>query len=166
MCVCVWWSQKDYDAAVGDITITANRSSYVDFALPFAEGGVSMIVPIKYKDTDSIWTFLKPMNMKLWLTSIAFFILTGYAVWVLEHRIDSAFSGRLSHHVGLILWFPLSGIFRKHKTGFNCCHIPVYKLWEMMLQRPHLVSHFNTLIFHHNKQSSTATSSCGPMYIL
>ncbi|KAH7866030.1 hypothetical protein Vadar_014471 [Vaccinium darrowii] len=71
-------------------------------------GGVSMIVPIKYKDTDSIWTFLKPMNMKLWLTSIAFFILTGFAVWVLEHRIDSAFSGQLSHHVGLILWFPLS----------------------------------------------------------
>ncbi|KAH7865219.1 hypothetical protein Vadar_003802 [Vaccinium darrowii] len=102
--------QRDYDAAVGDITITANRSSYVDFTLPFAEGGVSMIVPIKYEDTDSIWTFLKPLNMKLWLASIAFFILTGFAVWVLEHRIDPAFRGPPSHHVGLILWFPLSGM--------------------------------------------------------
>ncbi|KAH7866518.1 hypothetical protein Vadar_021355 [Vaccinium darrowii] len=102
--------QRDYDAAVGDFAITANRSSYVDFTLPFAEGGVSMIVPIKYEDTNSIWTFLKPLNMKLWLTSIAFFIFTGFAVWVLEHRTDPAFRGPPSHHVGLILWLPLSGM--------------------------------------------------------
>ncbi|RVW84194.1 Glutamate receptor 2.2 [Vitis vinifera] len=34
------------DALVGDITILASRSLYVDFTLPYTESGVSMIVPI------------------------------------------------------------------------------------------------------------------------
>ncbi|KAK3184671.1 hypothetical protein Dsin_031957 [Dipteronia sinensis] len=36
---------KKLDAAVGDITITANRSLYVDFTLPFSDMGVGMIMP-------------------------------------------------------------------------------------------------------------------------
>ncbi|CAL5430380.1 unnamed protein product [Camellia sinensis] len=62
-------------------------------------GGVFMIVPITYEDNNSKWIFLKPFNMDLWLTSIAFFIFTGFAVWVLEHRINIAFRGPPSQHV-------------------------------------------------------------------
>ena len=36
-----------YDAVVGDITIVANRSLYVDFTLPYTESGVSMVVLVK-----------------------------------------------------------------------------------------------------------------------
>ncbi|KAK3035565.1 hypothetical protein RJ639_034770 [Escallonia herrerae] len=96
------------DAAVGDITITANRSLYVDFTLPYAEGGVSLVVPVSYEDVNNKWTFLKPLRMDLWVTSIGFFILTGFGVWVLEHRINVAFRGPPSHHVGMMLWFPFS----------------------------------------------------------
>ncbi|KAL3498141.1 hypothetical protein ACH5RR_040873 [Cinchona calisaya] len=32
-----------FDAVVGDVTIIANRSKYVDFSLPFTESGVSMV---------------------------------------------------------------------------------------------------------------------------
>ncbi|URE08206.1 hypothetical protein MUK42_04415 [Musa troglodytarum] len=35
---------QKYDAVVGDVTIRANRSLYVDFTLPFTESGVSMVV--------------------------------------------------------------------------------------------------------------------------
>ncbi|KAJ6373284.1 hypothetical protein OIU76_027591 [Salix suchowensis] len=38
---------RKYDAVVGDTTIVFNRSSYVDFTLPYMESGVSMIVPSK-----------------------------------------------------------------------------------------------------------------------
>ncbi|CAL5361046.1 unnamed protein product [Camellia sinensis] len=107
--------QQNYDAAVGDITITTNRSFYVDFTLPFADGGVSMIVPITYEDNNSKWIFLKPFNMDLWLTSIAFFIFTGFTVWVLEHRINIAFRGPPSQHVGMILWFPFSSLVNAHR---------------------------------------------------
>ncbi|KAK3018304.1 hypothetical protein RJ639_002922, partial [Escallonia herrerae] len=106
--------QGKLDAAVGDITITANRSLYVDFTLPYAEGGVSMVVPVSYEDFNNKWTFLKPLRSDLWLTSIGFFILTGFAVWVLEHRINVAFRGPPSQHVGMMLWFPFSTLVFAH----------------------------------------------------
>lgn len=106
---------QKFDAAVGDITITTNRSQYVDFTMPISEGGVSMIGPITYEDSNNKWTFLKPLKKDLWLTTIAFFIFTGFAVWVLEHRINTAFRGPPSQHVGMICWFPLSTIVFAHR---------------------------------------------------
>ncbi|CAN4089250.1 unnamed protein product [Withania somnifera] len=106
---------QKYDAAIGDITITANRSKYVDFTLPFAEGGVLTIVPITYEDVNDIWAFLKPLKKELWLTSIAFFFLTGLTVWILEHRVSSAFRGPPSQHVGMIFYFPFSTLVFAHR---------------------------------------------------
>ncbi|KAJ8535767.1 hypothetical protein K7X08_034168 [Anisodus acutangulus] len=106
---------QNYDAAIGDITITGNRSNYVDFTLPFAEGGVVRIVPITYEDDNGMWTFLKPMKKDLWLTSIAFFFVTGLAVWILEHRTSSAFRGPPSHHLGMIFYFPFSTLVFAHR---------------------------------------------------
>ncbi|MCD7472841.1 Glutamate receptor ionotropic, delta-2 [Datura stramonium] len=106
---------QNYDAAIGDITITGNRSNYVDFTLPFAEGGVVRIVPITYEDDNDMWTFLKPMKKELWLTSIAFFFVTGLAVWILEHRISSSFRGPPSHHLGMIFYFPFSTFVFAHR---------------------------------------------------
>ncbi|XP_060206071.1 glutamate receptor 2.8-like isoform X1 [Lycium barbarum] len=106
---------RNYDAAIGDITITANRSKYVDFTLPFAEGGVLSIVPIMYEDVNDIWAFLRPLKKELWLTSIAFFFLTGLTVWILEHRVSSAFRGPPSQHVGMICYFPFSTLVFAHR---------------------------------------------------
>ncbi|XP_060206070.1 glutamate receptor 2.8-like [Lycium barbarum] len=106
---------QNYDAAIGDITITGNRSNYVDFTLPFAEGGVVRIVPITYEDDNDMWMFLKPMKKELWFTSIAFFFVTGLAVWILEHRISSAFRGPPSHHLGMIFYFPFSTLVFAHR---------------------------------------------------
>ncbi|KAK6128146.1 hypothetical protein DH2020_038115 [Rehmannia glutinosa] len=53
---------QNYDAAVGDITITYKRLKYVDFALPFTGGGVSMVVPITNDHPDNKWIFLKPLK--------------------------------------------------------------------------------------------------------
>lgn len=78
---------------------------YVDFTLPFAEGGIVGIVPISYEDTGGKWAFVKPLEKNLWLTSILFFIFTGMAVWILEHRVNPAFRGPPSEHVGKIFYF-------------------------------------------------------------
>ncbi|KAK1383107.1 hypothetical protein POM88_020842 [Heracleum sosnowskyi] len=40
-------ADKTVDAVIGDVTILANRSKYVDFTQPFAESGLTMIVPVK-----------------------------------------------------------------------------------------------------------------------
>ncbi|KAK6237095.1 hypothetical protein SCA6_012432 [Theobroma cacao] len=44
-----------YDAVVGDTTIVANRSQYVDFTLPYTESGVSMFVPIRDNRRKNAW---------------------------------------------------------------------------------------------------------------
>ncbi|KAF5208221.1 Glutamate receptor [Thalictrum thalictroides] len=103
-----------YDGVVGDVTIVANRSQHVDFTLPFTESGVSMVVPIKGDDRNA-WIFLKPLTMDLWLTTGIFFIITGFVVWVLEHRINEDFRGRPTQQIGMIFWFSFSTLVFAHK---------------------------------------------------
>ncbi|KAF3434905.1 hypothetical protein FNV43_RR21992 [Rhamnella rubrinervis] len=47
---------QNFDAVVGDTTITSNRSLYVDFTIPYTDMGVGMVVPNSFK------TFLSPQQ--------------------------------------------------------------------------------------------------------
>ncbi|KAJ6769927.1 IONOTROPIC GLUTAMATE RECEPTOR [Salix purpurea] len=58
---------KTYDAAIGDITILSERAELVEFTQPYAESGLSMIVPLKTEDTT--WLFLKPFGLDMWIVS-------------------------------------------------------------------------------------------------
>ncbi|KAG0479619.1 hypothetical protein HPP92_010477 [Vanilla planifolia] len=98
----------NFDAVVGDVTIIANRSLYVDFTLPYTESGVSMLVPVKDKREKGAWAFLDPLTTDLWLASGAFFIFTGFVVWFLEHRINLEFRGAPAEQVGTVLYFSFS----------------------------------------------------------
>ncbi|KAM7477597.1 hypothetical protein LguiA_025810 [Lonicera macranthoides] len=55
-----------FDVVVGDVTIRANRSLYVDFTMPFTESGIIMIVPVEDKKAKNAWVFLKPLTWDLW----------------------------------------------------------------------------------------------------
>ncbi|KAL9674860.1 hypothetical protein QQ045_003059 [Rhodiola kirilowii] len=104
-----------FDAVVGDVTIVANRSLYVDFTLPYTESGVSMIVPIKDHRNKNAWVFLKPLTWKLWFTSFCFFIFIGFVIWVLEHRTNKDFRGPPLHQIGMMFWFSFSTMVFAHK---------------------------------------------------
>ncbi|KAL5570002.1 hypothetical protein UlMin_026577 [Ulmus minor] len=106
---------EKFDAAVGDITIRHNRSSYVHFTLPYTESGVSMIIPIEDKRSKNAWVFLKPLTWDLWVTSGFFFIFIGFVVWVLEHRINEEFRGPISHQIGTSFWFSFSTMIFAHR---------------------------------------------------
>lgn len=106
---------ENYDAVVGDVTILANRSKFVDFTLPYTESGVATIVRIKDDERKNAWIFMKPLTMDLWLTTGAFFIFTGFVVWVLEHRINKEFRGPPRKQVGMIFWFSFSTLVFAHK---------------------------------------------------
>ncbi|KAI3977485.1 hypothetical protein MKX01_000398 [Papaver californicum] len=84
---------QKFDVVVGDVTITANRSEIVDFTLPYAEGGVSMVVLVKKNMSKDTWIFLKPLEWKLWVTTGAFFFIIGAVIWILEHRVNREFRG-------------------------------------------------------------------------
>ncbi|XP_006399619.2 glutamate receptor 2.5 isoform X3 [Eutrema salsugineum] len=67
----------EYDGAVGDTTILANRSAYVDFALPYSETGIVFVVPVKDEREKGKWVFLKPLTKELWLLTAAAFLYIG-----------------------------------------------------------------------------------------
>ncbi|XP_057805577.1 glutamate receptor 2.2-like [Salvia miltiorrhiza] len=98
--------QKDYDGALGDITITANRSDYADFTMPFAEGGIACIVPVKYEDVNDVLTFLQPLTIKLWLTTAILYISTAMATWFLAKRVVQSSRDSLSQQVGMSYLLP------------------------------------------------------------
>ncbi|XP_057799201.1 glutamate receptor 2.7-like isoform X2 [Salvia miltiorrhiza] len=106
---------QKFDAAVGDVTIVANRTKYVDFTLPYTESGVSMVVAIKNDKSKNAWVFLRPLTWKLWLTSFSSFVFMGFLIWILERRINEDFRGPLWHQVGTIFWFAFSTIAFAHK---------------------------------------------------
>ncbi|XP_058113310.1 glutamate receptor 2.7-like [Magnolia sinica] len=107
---------QKFDAMVADTTITANRSLYVDFTLPYTESGVAMVVPIKDDESKKAWIFLKPLTVDLWLTSGVFFIFTGFVVWILEHRLNDEFRGPPSQQLGMIFWFSFSTLVFAHSS--------------------------------------------------
>lgn len=99
---------QNYDAVVGDTTIVANRSLYVDFTLPYTESGVSMVVLLKDNEKKNFWIFLKPLSLDLWLATFIAFVFTGLVIWVLEHRLNSEFRGPPGQQLAMILWFSFS----------------------------------------------------------
>ncbi|XP_039131572.1 glutamate receptor 2.8-like isoform X2 [Dioscorea cayenensis subsp. rotundata] len=106
---------QKFDAVVGDITVTANRSLYVDFTLPFTESGVSLLVPVRESTHKNGWIFLKPLSVDLWLGSLAFFFYTGFVIWVMEHRINTDFRGPPSQQLGTMFCFSLSTLVFAHR---------------------------------------------------
>ncbi|KAM7480998.1 hypothetical protein LguiB_005581 [Lonicera macranthoides] len=99
----------NFDVVVGDITIRANRSLFVDFTLPFTESGINMIVPVKDKKAKNAWVFLKPLTWDLWVTSFCFFIFIGFVIRIpLEHGINEDFNGTLPQQLGTSFWFSFS----------------------------------------------------------
>ncbi|KAI3912204.1 hypothetical protein MKW98_012015 [Papaver atlanticum] len=103
-------SDQTFDAAVGDITITFDRSKRVDFTLPYNEGGVSMVVLAKQDMSKNAWIFLRPLEWKLWVTTGAFFLIIGASIWILEHRVNREFRGgpHSGYQLGTMLSFSFS----------------------------------------------------------
>nr|KJB57451.1 hypothetical protein B456_009G164900 [Gossypium raimondii] len=89
-------NNKTYDAAVGDITILADRADHVEFTQPYAWSGLTMIVPAKSE--DSAWIFVKLFTIEMWLATATILIYTMFIVWI-----------------GTALWFAFSSIFFAHR---------------------------------------------------
>ncbi|XBH92269.1 hypothetical protein VPH35_083431 [Triticum aestivum] len=104
---------KGFDAVVGDVTILANRSLYVDFTLPYTESGVRMLVPVLDRRQKTAWTFLKPLTADLWLGTGAFVVFTGFVVWCIENHED--FKGTPANQIGSVFYFSFSTLVFAHR---------------------------------------------------
>ncbi|XP_061374921.1 glutamate receptor 2.7-like isoform X2 [Gastrolobium bilobum] len=103
------------DGEMKGTTIIANRSTYIDFTLPYTESGVTMVVPVKANKKKNAWAFLKPLTWELWVTTACSFVFIAFVVWVLEHRINNSFRGPPSNQIGTSLWFSFSIMVSAHR---------------------------------------------------
>ncbi|CAI9783706.1 unnamed protein product [Fraxinus pennsylvanica] len=107
-------SNKNLDAAVGDVTILAERSRIVEFTLPFMESGLSMIVPVK-TEPQMAWIFMKPFTRNMWMVTLAIIFYTMFVIWFMEHQCNQEFKGTWKDQLGTAMWFTFSSLFYAHR---------------------------------------------------
>ncbi|KAJ8749237.1 hypothetical protein K2173_018714 [Erythroxylum novogranatense] len=109
-------AENNYDAAVGDVTITTNRTKIVDFTQPYMESGLFVVAAVK-EQKSSPWSFLKPFTFQMWCVTGAFFLFVGAVVWILEHRMNQDFRGPPRQQLVTIFWFSFSTMFFSHREN-------------------------------------------------
>lgn len=67
---------KKADMGVGDITITYERRTAVDFTLPFMTLGISILYAKPEKQAKTIFSFMEPFSNLVWLCiAVSVFVL-------------------------------------------------------------------------------------------
>ncbi|KAM7252563.1 hypothetical protein ACFE04_008072 [Oxalis oulophora] len=97
--------EKIVDGVAGDTTIVFNRTSFVDFTLPYTESGVTMLVPMKQE--KDMWVVVKPFSWDLWLAIVVVSIFIGCVLLVLERHNTTVSTKRF---VGMIFWLPVASV--------------------------------------------------------
>lgn len=92
-----------FDAVVGDIAIVTNRTKIVDFTQPYTESGLVVVAPLR-KLNSSPWAFMRPFTLSMWLVTGLFFLIIGFVVWILEHKLNDEFRGPPRKQLITILW--------------------------------------------------------------
>ncbi|PWA57972.1 ionotropic glutamate receptor, metazoa [Artemisia annua] len=105
---------ENYDAVVGDTTITANRSLYVDFTIPYTDLGVGTIA--KKDNHRNMWWFMEPLDTRMWVTTTFSFFVIGATIWVIEYPTNKEFQGPWHRVVGNVLWFSFSTLTFSHRA--------------------------------------------------
>ncbi|TKW19781.1 hypothetical protein SEVIR_4G042300v4 [Setaria viridis] len=104
-----------FHGAAGDVTITADRARDADFTMPYAQSGVSLLV---LADNDSKppiqWIFLDPLTTELWLTTVVFFFLTAFVVWMIERPSNPVYQGSTVRQFSTASYFAFSTLTFSH----------------------------------------------------
>lgn len=109
----LWCKNKNLDGAAGDITITSNRSIYVDFTTTFTDPGIGKIV--KTSNSDQ-WFFFEPLHADLWLTILGLFISLVIVIGATEYHVNEEIQGLPAKEFGKILWFTLLVLLFAHSN--------------------------------------------------
>ncbi|GFY86308.1 glutamate receptor 3.3 [Actinidia rufa] len=105
-----------FDVIVGDIAIVTNRTKIVDFTQPYAASGLVVVAPFR-KSSTGAWAFLRPFSPLMWGVTVAFFVVVGIVVWILEHRMNDEFRGPPKQQFITLLWFSASTLCFSHREN-------------------------------------------------
>lgn len=103
---------------MGDFTILANRSRFVEFTQPFMESDLQMLVPVKSEHQMALM-FVKPFTRNMWMVTIAILFYTMFVVWFIEHQKNPVFKGSRKDQLGTAMWFTFSSLFFVHSKHLN-----------------------------------------------
>ncbi|KAI4353753.1 hypothetical protein L6164_002682 [Bauhinia variegata] len=126
---------EKYDAVVGDVTIVANRSTYVDFTLPYFESGVKMLIQVRHRRHLDMWNFLQPFNWDLWLSIFAFCVFIGLVLLFMERNankeagMNDSPSRKQPSTRSSILWLPVARTVLPEKSVAKKCSRFVLLVW-------------------------------------
>ncbi|KAH7416166.1 hypothetical protein KP509_14G078500 [Ceratopteris richardii] len=126
----------EYDIAVGDILITENRLTLVDFTQPYISSGLIMLVRDAKINHDISWAFLGPFKVSMWCTILGFAIFIGIVIWILEQKENEDFHGPPIEQLKNVLWFTFSTFFKTHKErlkGFLASFILILWLFVILV---------------------------------
>ncbi len=65
---------KKADLAVAALTISYQREQVIDFTKPFLNLGISILYKRPFKKIPSLFSFLSPLSIEIWLYMIAAYI--------------------------------------------------------------------------------------------
>ncbi|PWA49478.1 ionotropic glutamate receptor, metazoa, Periplasmic binding protein-like I [Artemisia annua] len=108
---------QEIDAIMGDSTILANRSQYVDFTATYTDLGVGTLARINHND---MWIFLKPLDVDLWLITVGFAIIIGIIIFAIE-SMDQGSQISPAQQIGATVWLILMTLFftQREKLSSN-----------------------------------------------
>ncbi|XP_022144363.1 glutamate receptor 2.9-like [Momordica charantia] len=97
---------KEFDGAVGDFGIFADRFRYVDFSEPYLDNAAVMIVKEKPVSWTRLWLFMRAFTAEMWLIMLSMHVFVSSAIWLIERKHNHDLKG-----IGNMLWFSVSVIF-------------------------------------------------------
>ena len=97
----------ELDAAVGALTVTAERARRMDFSHPFYTSGLSIAVPA---DPSSAWLsvvkgFFTWQFLNVVTALFLLLLVIGILVWLFEHKHNRQFGGPPINGIGSGLWW-------------------------------------------------------------
>ncbi|KAF2567355.1 hypothetical protein F2Q68_00027425 [Brassica cretica] len=100
---------------------------------------LTSLVPMDDLVKRGQFSFFKPLSLKLWLTSLGFFFIIGFTVWVVEHRVNPDFQGPKRYQASTIFWFAFSTMVfapreRVFSFGARCLVISWYFIVLVLTQ--------------------------------
>lgn len=100
---------QEFDGAVGDFGIFADRLKLVDFSEPYLDNAAVMIVKEKPMKWTRLWLFMKAFTAKMWIIMLSMHVFVSSCIWLIERKHNHELKG-----VGNMLWFSVSVIFYVH----------------------------------------------------
>ncbi|WP_275406467.1 transporter substrate-binding domain-containing protein [Rhodoligotrophos defluvii] len=134
------------DAAVGALTITAEREQRFDFSQPFYETGLSIAVHKEHMNWWSVIQSIFSKNLLLGVLGLLGVLMTvGTILWLLERRKNHHFDGGLAGFFSGLLWSATTAAGHPHHKAPNTIAGELLAI-AWMLTSVLLISTFTALI--------------------